>query len=70
MVETWERLTGRSVAGDIDAWEIYGTMRFCAIMIKLGDRLTRAGIVPPEANMPIQNGTTESLERLLARQGA
>lgn len=70
MVELWEKRTGRAVADTIDYWEIFGTMRFCAIMIKLGDRMTRAGIVPAEVNMSIQNGTTESLRRLLDRQGA
>jgi aminoglycoside phosphotransferase (APT) family kinase protein len=70
MVALWEERTGRPVADTIDYWEIFGAMRFCAIMIKLADRLTRAGIVPREANMPIQNGTTEALDRLLARQGA
>jgi len=70
MVSIWEARSGRRVADMIDYWEIFGTMRFCAIMIKLGDRMVRASIVPAEANMPLVNGTTESLERLLARQGA
>jgi aminoglycoside phosphotransferase (APT) family kinase protein len=70
MVALWETRTGREVANTIDYWEIFGTMRFCAIMIKLGDRMARAGIVPAEVNMSIENGTTDSLDRLLARQGA
>lgn len=70
MVARWEAGTGRAVADTIDYWEIFGTMRFCAIMIKLGDRMTRAGIVPAEIQMSIQNGTTESLGRLLKHQGA
>lgn len=70
MVGLWEARTGRIVADTIDYWEIFGTMRFCAIMIKLGDRMARAGIVPAEVNMSVQNGTTESLDRLLKRQGA
>jgi aminoglycoside phosphotransferase (APT) family kinase protein len=70
MVALWERRTGRIVADSIDYWEIFGTMRFCAIMIKLGDRMTRAGIVPKDVNMSIQNGTTDSLARLLAKQNA
>ena len=69
MVAIWEARSGRRVADTIDYWEIFGTMRFCAIMIKLGDRMVRAGIVPAEANMSLANGTTESLARLLARQG-
>jgi aminoglycoside phosphotransferase (APT) family kinase protein len=70
MVEQWESLMGRKVIGGIHYWEVFAVMRFCAIMIKLGDRLTRAGIVPEEAGMSIRNGTTDSLERLLARQRA
>ena len=44
-------------------------MRFDAIMIKLGDRMARAGIVPAEVNMSVQNATTDALGRLLERQG-
>ena len=43
-------------------------MRFCAIMIGLGDRMANAGI--GDGSISIQNGTTEALDRLLARQGA
>ncbi|MFK7898769.1 MAG: phosphotransferase family protein [Myxococcota bacterium] len=70
MVSLWEAKTGRSVADTIDYWEIYGTMRFCAIMVPLGDRMARAGIVPAEAEMYVKNGTTDSLAKLLERQGA
>jgi aminoglycoside phosphotransferase (APT) family kinase protein len=70
MVAFWEQRTGRPVAADIDYWEIFAVARFCAIMIKLGNRLTRAGVVPVEADLPVQNGTTEALERLLRAQGA
>lgn len=70
MVSIWEAKSGRRVAHTIDYWEIFGTMRFCAIMIKLGDRMVRAGIVPADVNMSVANGTTDSLARLLARQGA
>jgi len=70
MVAIWEARSGRRVADTIDYWEIFGTMRFCAIMIKLGDRMVRAGIVPAEVNMSLANGTTDALARLLARQGA
>jgi len=69
MVALWEAETGRRVRDTIDYWEIFGTMRFCAIMIKLGDRMARAGIVPASLAMWRENGTTQALERLLARQG-
>lgn len=68
MVERWQARTGRGIAGGIDYWEIFAVMRFCAIMVKLGDRLTRRGLAPPDANLPIANGTTEALARLLERQ--
>jgi aminoglycoside phosphotransferase (APT) family kinase protein len=70
MVEQWEEGMGRAVIGGIDYWEIFGVMRFCAIMVKLGDRLTSRGLAPVEANMSVANGTTDALERLLAKQGA
>jgi aminoglycoside phosphotransferase (APT) family kinase protein len=70
MVALWESRTGREVANQIDYWEIFATMRFCAIMIKLADRMVRAGIVPAQLDMPIRNGTTDALEKLLARQRA
>jgi hypothetical protein len=38
-------------------------------MIKLGDRMVHAGLVPQSANMSVSNGTTEALGRLLERQG-
>ena len=68
-VALWESASGRKVADAIDYWEIFGAMRFDAIMIKLGDRMVRAGIVPADLNMPVVNGTTDSLARLLERQG-
>ena len=67
MVAHWERCTGRTVAADIHYWEVFATMRFCAIFIKLADRLVRAGAIPPDANLPIENGVSEALERLLSR---
>jgi hypothetical protein len=70
MVGIWERATGRRVRDTIDYWEIFGLMRFCAIMIKLGDRMARAGVVPASIEMWRENGTTSSLAALLARQGA
>lgn len=69
MVAIWERASGRAVRDTIDYWEIFGTMRFCAIMIKLGDRMARAGIVPASVELWRENGTTHALDRLLARQG-
>jgi aminoglycoside phosphotransferase (APT) family kinase protein len=68
-VAIWEAKSGRTVGHTIDYWEIFGAMRFDAIMIKLGDRMARAGIVPAEPGISIDNGTTDGLGRLLERQG-
>ncbi len=70
MVAHWESCTGRKVGADIDYWEIYAIMRFCAIFIKLGDRMTRAGLVPKEANMSVDNMVTQALARRLDAAGA
>lgn len=68
-VAIWEARSGRRVADTIDYWEIFGAMRFDAIMIKLGDRMVRAGLIPEQHSIAIQNGTTDALARLLERQG-
>ena len=69
MIDIWEAASGLK-AGDIDYWEIYGLMRFCGIMVGLGDRMVRAGLVPEEHNMAINNGTTDGLRRRLEVAGA
>ncbi len=68
-VAIWESRSGREVADTIDYWEIFGAMRFDAIMIKLGDRMVRAGILPEEHSIAVNNGTTDALGRLLEREG-
>ena len=68
MLSHWERGMGRSIAGSIEYWEIYATMRFCAIMIKLSGRFLRAGFQTEETSTAVNNGVTEALERLLAAQ--
>ena len=53
MVEIWEGASGLD-AGEVDYWEIYALMRFCAIMVGLGDRMVRAGLMPAEHSIGIQ----------------
>lgn len=65
MVGIWEEASGLS-AGNIDYWEIYALMRFNVIMIGLGDRMVRAGIVPEANNLAVDNGTTDAIARRLA----
>ena len=40
-------------------------MRFCAIFIRLGDRLTNIGLFSPEMNPAVGNMVTQSLATLL-----
>jgi aminoglycoside phosphotransferase (APT) family kinase protein len=66
MLTWWEELTGRRVGADIHYWEVYAVMRFCAIMIKLGDRFVKAGLGDPDQSPAIHNGVTDALDRLLS----
>ncbi len=68
MVAIWENATGMS-AGNIDYWEIYALMRFNVIMVGLGDRMVRAGLIPAENNMAVNNGTTDAIARRLEAVG-
>lgn len=64
MIEIYERVSGREVR-DPHYWEVFATMRFCAIFIGLGDRMTDGGIIPPEMNPAVGNMVTAALARLL-----
>ena len=60
----YEQVSGREVR-DPHYWEVFGAMRFCAIFIRLGDRLTAAGLLPPELNPAVGNQVTAALAALL-----
>jgi aminoglycoside phosphotransferase (APT) family kinase protein len=64
MIEIYERVSGREVRNP-HYWEVFGTMRFCAIFIGLGDRLVEAGTLPDEMNPAVANMVTRSLADLL-----
>ncbi|MEM7140113.1 MAG: phosphotransferase family protein [Actinomycetota bacterium] len=64
MIEIYERESGREVRNP-HYWEVFGTMRFCAIFIGLGDRMVDGGLVPPELNMSVANMVTQSLANYL-----
>ena len=64
MIEIYERVSGREVR-DPHYWEVFGAMRFCAIFIGLGDRMTNGGIIPPEMNPAVANMVTQSVADLL-----
>lgn len=64
MIAHYEQVSGRAVR-DPHYWEVFAAMRFCAIFIRLADRMTRAGLVPPELNMAVHNQVTDAVARLL-----
>ena len=64
MISHYQRASGRAVE-DPHYWEVFGAMRFCTIFIRLGDRLTAAGFVPPERNPAVGNQVTAALAVLL-----
>ena len=69
MIEMYAEASGREVRHP-EYWEIFGAMRFCAIMIPLGDRMVTAGLMPEEASMAIENDVTAAVARLLDRFGS
>ncbi len=64
MVSIYEEISGQGVRNP-HYWEVFGAMRFDAIMIPLGDRMVDAGLVPPELNMPVANAVTAAVAALL-----
>ncbi len=64
MVAHYEQVSGLEVR-DPHYWEVFGAMRFCTIFIRLGDRLTAAGLLPPEKNPAVGNQVTVALAKLL-----
>ena len=64
MIARYEQVSGRTVR-EPHYWEVFGAMRFCTIFIRLGDRLTAAGFVPPERNPAVGNQVTDALAALL-----
>jgi aminoglycoside phosphotransferase (APT) family kinase protein len=64
MIQIYEEVSGREVR-DPHYWEVFGAMRFAAIMIPLSDRMVNAGLAPAELNMSVANGVTDALAKLL-----
>lgn len=62
--EYYEQISGREVRNP-HYWEVFAIMRFCAIFIRLGDRLTNSGLLPPEMNPAVGNMVTRSLANIL-----
>jgi aminoglycoside phosphotransferase (APT) family kinase protein len=64
MIKIYEEVSGREVR-DPHYWEVFGAMRFAAIMIPLSDRMVNAGLAPAELNMSVANGVTDAVAKLL-----
>ena len=60
----YAQVSGKEVR-DPHYWEVFAIMRFCAIFIRLGDRLTNSGLLPPEMNPAVGNMVTRSLANIL-----
>lgn len=60
MVACYEAASGRS-CGDLDYWEMFAAMRFCAIFIRIGDRMARSGLLGPGVNPAVGNLATAAL---------
>jgi aminoglycoside phosphotransferase (APT) family kinase protein len=64
MIAIYEEASGREVR-DPHYWEVFGAMRFCAIMIPLSDRMVSAGLAPESLNMAVANAVTDAVAVLL-----
>ena len=64
MIEHYESVSGRAVRHP-HYWEVFATMRFAAIFVRLGDRMTSVGMIPPDLNPAVANPVTASLAALL-----
>ncbi len=60
MISIYETFTGEATR-DVYYWEVFATMRFCSIFIRLGDRLVEAGFMQEESNPAVPNMVTASL---------
>jgi aminoglycoside phosphotransferase (APT) family kinase protein len=64
MIGIYEDVSGREVRHPL-YWEVFGAMRYAAIMIPLSDRMVSAGLMPAELDMAVANGVTDTLARLI-----
>ena len=64
MIAHYQAVSGREVRNP-HYWEIFAVMRFCAIFIRLADRMVASGAVPELLNMSIANQVTAALATLL-----
>jgi aminoglycoside phosphotransferase (APT) family kinase protein len=65
MIAHYEMVSGREVR-DAHYWEVFSAMRFCAIFIRLVDRMSAAGLIPAEMNYAVANQVSQSISVLLS----
>jgi aminoglycoside phosphotransferase (APT) family kinase protein len=63
-IARYEQLTGLEV-GDLDFYEVFAALRMAIIMHRAGDLMIRAGLLPPDATMKLNNPTTQLLAEQL-----
>jgi aminoglycoside phosphotransferase (APT) family kinase protein len=63
-IAMYEAASGREVRNP-HYWEVFGALRFDAVMIVLANRMVGAGLVPAAVNLAVANGVTAALARLL-----
>ncbi len=63
-IDMYEQASGLEVRNP-RYWEVFGIMRFAAIFIGLGDRMTSSGLVTADLNLSVANMVTDALARAL-----
>jgi aminoglycoside phosphotransferase (APT) family kinase protein len=63
-IAMYEEASGREVR-DPHYWEVFGALRYDAVMIVLADRMVASGLVPAELDMAVANAVTGALAALL-----
>ncbi|MCU1365010.1 MAG: hypothetical protein JWN39_649 [Ilumatobacteraceae bacterium] len=64
----YEQLTGRTV-GDTTWYEVFAAARYCAIVVRVMNRLVDRGHMPPDQTVWIDNPVVPCLEEMLAELG-
>jgi hypothetical protein len=64
MVSIYEDASGHEVREPM-FWELFGAMRYAAILIPLADRMTSAGLIPAHNTMATDNYMVRAIAQLL-----
>jgi aminoglycoside phosphotransferase (APT) family kinase protein len=63
-IARFEELSGHKVA-DIDWFEAWGALRGAILLVRVGNLLIDLGLLPPDADMPLNNPAAQVLAQLL-----